>query len=74
MSDYITLLGAEDVTRAGNTIKAAAESMTQAAASIEESNRVFLMRYGELVERMEIAAAKVHEQDKRSMFEQVFGK
>ena len=37
MSDYITLLGAEDVQRAGNNISTAAETMSRAAASIEDS-------------------------------------
>ena len=72
--DHINLLGAEEVQRAGNTIRAAADRMAQAAASIDESNRQFLMRYEELVNRMEQAAKKVHEKDKRSIFEQVFGK
>ncbi len=74
MAEYITLLGAEDVQRAGNTIRAAAETMAQAAASIDHSNEMFLRRYEELVSRMEQAAEKIHEKDKRSVFEQVFGK
>jgi len=74
MSEYITLLGAEDVQRAGNTIRAAAESMAQAAATIDESNRQFLIKYEYLVLRMEHAVEKIHKKDKRSIFEQVFGK
>ncbi len=74
MTEYITLLGAEDVQRAGNRIMAAADTMAQAASSISESNHLFLIRYEELVDRMERAAEKVHEKDKRSIFEQVFGK
>ncbi len=72
--DHINLLGAEEVQRAGNTIRAAADRMAQAAATIDESLRLFLNRYEELVTRMEAAGEKVHEKDKRSIFEQVFGK
>lgn len=55
MSEYITLLGAEDVARAGHNMKAAAETMSRAASQIEESNRVFLMRFEELINRLEQA-------------------
>jgi len=37
MEKYITLLGAESVSSAGSDMKSAAETMRQAAASIEES-------------------------------------
>lgn len=45
MEKYITLLGAESVSSAGSSMKAAAETMRQAAGSIEESlsrHRIFL--------------------------------
>jgi len=37
MSDYITLLGAEDVQRAASSIRSAAEAMQSAADSLENS-------------------------------------
>ena len=37
MGNYITLIGAEDVVRAGNNMNAAADNMARAASSIEES-------------------------------------
>lgn len=37
--DYVTLLGAEQVSRAGHTIDAAAQTMVRAAMMIDESNR-----------------------------------
>ncbi len=55
MSEYITLLGAEDVAKAGRNMQSAAETMSRAASQIEESNRVFLMRFEELIFRLEQA-------------------
>lgn len=37
MSDYITLLGAEDVKQASRTISAAASEMFRAAAAIDDA-------------------------------------
>ena len=74
MTEFIHLVGAEDVTRAANTMSAAADQMSRAAASIESSNDMFLRRYEELVGRMETAAEKIHENDKQSGFEKIFGK
>ena len=37
MSDYVNLLGAEDVARAGRSIQSAAEEMRRAASSIDET-------------------------------------
>ena len=37
MADYVTLLGSEDVRRAGYEIRSAAESMGSAASSISHS-------------------------------------
>lgn len=37
MAEYIHLIGAEDVQRAGSAMREAAKYMQQAAASIEES-------------------------------------
>jgi len=55
MSEYITLLGAEDVSRAGRQMAGAADQMQSAASQIEESSRVFLMRFEALVNRLEQA-------------------
>lgn len=86
--ENINLLGSEEVQRAGNTIKAAADRMqiaanimtdaavriAQAAETIDGSNHQFLVRYEDLVYRMEQAAENIHEKDKRSIFEMVFGR
>ena len=37
MADYITLMGSEDVSRAGRNMQSAAEQMSRAASSIEDS-------------------------------------
>jgi len=55
MSEYITLLGAEEITRAGNRMAAAAEDMKQAASLIEESNRLLTSELTELTTRFEVA-------------------
>lgn len=60
MSEYITLLGAEDVAKAGRNMQSAAETMSRAASQIEESNRVFLMRFEELIFRLEQANQEKH--------------
>jgi hypothetical protein len=54
MSDYITLLGAEDVTRAASSIRSSAEDMLRAANIISESNDQFIRRFEDLVTRMEM--------------------
>ncbi len=60
MAEYITLLGAEDVRSAGSSIREAAESMKQAAASFDDSlfrHRRFLddwlLRFEEIMKRGE---------------------
>lgn len=53
MSEYITLLGAEDVARAGRQMASAADDMQRAASSISESLDMSLRRFEELVERLE---------------------
>ncbi len=59
MVEYITLLGAEDVQRAGASMRNAAESMQSAAGSLEDSllrHRLFmddwLMRLEEAITHM----------------------
>jgi len=39
MADYVTLMGAEQVQSAGNRMSSAAEQMSRAASSIDESLR-----------------------------------
>jgi len=63
MSEYVTLLGAEEVLRAGLTISEAASTMVSAAeynrSAVEQGERVlesFLTRFEELVERLEKAS------------------
>lgn len=65
MSDYITLLGAEDVQRAGRAMQSAAEAMQRAAGQIEEAMRLHALslseqldRFEALVERLEAAACR----------------
>jgi len=55
MSDYITLMGAESVERAAHRMSSAAEGMLRAAGSIEESLRMSLNRFEDLVQRLESA-------------------
>lgn len=66
MTEYIHLVGAEDVARAGRNMQSAAETMSRAASQIEESNRVFLMRFEELISRMEADTSKREEVNSRS--------
>lgn len=59
MSDYITLLGAEDVRSAGHTMTRAAETMSNAASTIDgamERQRHFLEDW---LARFEIAVEKM---------------
>lgn len=72
MAEYITLMGAEEVSRAASRMQSAAETMSQAASSIDHSNEMFLRRFDEIVSRLEEAV--VMKEDERSIFEQVFGK
>lgn len=74
MSEYITLLGAEDVQRAANRMRSSAEDMLRAANIISESQDRFILRFEELVVRQEVAAAMMAKHDNRSIFEIVFGK
>lgn len=39
MADYVTLMGAEDVARAGSAMRQAADDMNRAALSFDESLR-----------------------------------
>jgi hypothetical protein len=56
MSDYVTLIGAEDVKRAANTMRDAARAIQDAACTIEEALRRHERVMDELVFRIEEAA------------------
>lgn len=61
MTEYMHLVGSEEVQRAASTMSSAASEMQQAANTICESNDMFIRRFEELVGRMEqIAAADAH--------------
>jgi len=51
MAEFITLIGAEDVTRAASSMRSSAEDMLRAANIISESNDQFMRRYEELISR-----------------------
>lgn len=55
MNEYITLLGAEDVRKAGSQMASAAEDMLRAANIISESNQRTIAELTELTTRFEIA-------------------
>ncbi len=65
MSQYITLMGAEEVSRAASGMREAASEMSRAASSFDNAadrQRMnmddWLVRFEALVERMELALAK----------------
>ncbi len=58
MSDYTTLLGAEDVLRAGSTIQSAADEMRRTQGYLDETLNRFAMRMEELVTRLEAITPK----------------
>ncbi len=60
MVDFVTLLGAEDVVRAANKMQSAADTMSQAASSIDHTLEMFLRRYEELISR-EMRVKEVHQ-------------
>ncbi len=55
MSEFIHLVGAEDVRKAGSQMASAADDMLRAANIINESHDQFIRRFDELVTRMEMA-------------------
>jgi len=59
MSDYVHLIGAEQVRQGGNAMQGAAENIRRSVAHLHDSLENFLMRMDELVMRMEAAAEKV---------------
>lgn len=57
MSEYMHLVGAEQVQRAANTMQNAADSMSRTQGYMDESLKMFLMRFEELVVRLEQLSA-----------------
>ncbi len=55
MGNYITLLGAEEVTKAASRIKEAAETMSMAASSLDESLRLHRQYMDQWIARLEDA-------------------
>lgn len=64
MSNYVTLLGAEDVARAGNRMSEAADTFGRAASSFADSAERLISTFQEFTLRMEAAADRI-EQAKR---------
>lgn len=61
MDNYVTLLGAEDVQRAGHTISSAANSMQSAASSIAQTAEQQQQYMEEWIGRFETAVDKLVE-------------
>lgn len=58
MANYVTLLGADDVARAGSRMSEAADAMSRSAGYLEEALQRHVRDFGELVERMEKATGE----------------
>ena len=61
--DAIILVGAEDVRRAGHNMADAAEQMSRAALSIQESLSTHIRLMEDIVQRLEWAAQAASAQD-----------
>lgn len=64
MTEYIHLIGTEDVRAAGNSMKAAAEITQRAAASIEDSlsrHRIFLDEKLSILEQILAEGVRIRE-------------
>lgn len=59
MSQYVTLVGAEEVSRAAHTMSSAASTMSSAASSIDSSLDRHQRFMSEWLERFEEALTKV---------------
>lgn len=62
MSGYVTLLGAEQVQSAANTMRAAAEEMSRAASSIDHSLQQHRQFMDDWLSRFEAAVASIARQ------------
>lgn len=56
MTEYVHLVGAEEVSRAAGRMQAAADDMNRAAMSIESSLDTFSRRMEEWIQRLEVLA------------------
>lgn len=61
MSNYITLMGAEDVSRAGSRMASAAEQMSRAAGSIDDALQRHQQFLDDWLMRFEAVMEKTHE-------------
>ncbi len=59
MSEYVTLLGTEAVANAARRIEVAAQEMSRAASSADESLRLLSLRVEDWLERFERCAEKL---------------
>lgn len=64
MSDYVTLLGTEDVRHAGHNMQSAASDMVKAANQIDESLFRFTQRVEEWLTRLEQIANQMTERSR----------
>lgn len=53
MAEYITLLGTEDVSRAGSTMRSAADEMSRAASEISSALHQHRLHMNEWLDRLE---------------------
>lgn len=56
MTEYIHLVGTEQVQSAANSMRSSAETMKMAANQIDSSLDMFIRRFEELVTRLELVA------------------
>jgi hypothetical protein len=59
MSGHVTLLGAEEVSRAGSRISGAAEEMQRAASAFDEATHRMARAFEDAASRMEAAAERI---------------
>lgn len=59
MTEYVHLIGAEDVRSAANTMSSAADTMRSAASSIDSTLELFMRRFDEQVGRLEAASDRL---------------
>jgi hypothetical protein len=59
MSEYVHLIGAEQVQSAASAMSSAASEMQRAANSIDSTLELFMRRFEEQVGRLEAAAERI---------------
>lgn len=60
MTEYVHLVGAEEVSRASHRMSSAADDMNNAAMSIDSTLTMALNRFEELVQRLESSQKESH--------------